>query len=106
MTKNIATAVLLAGLLAGVPAARALDTTNNTAAPSAAKAVKAKPYPLKTCIVSGEKLGEMGDPVILIYKGQEMKFCCNGCVKDFKKNPDKYLKKLAEAEKALKKSAP
>ena len=56
--------------------------------------------------MSGEKLGEMGDPVILIYKGQEMKFCCNGCVKDFKKNPDKYLKKLAEAEKALKKSAP
>ncbi len=73
------------------------DGTNNTNAPSAQGEIK--PYPLKTCIVSGEKLGEMGDPVRFVYQGQEMKFCCDECVGKFKKNPDKYLKKLEEAKK-------
>ena len=62
-------------------------------------------YPLKTCVVSGDKLGEMGKPVTLVYKGQELKFCCKDCVKDFKKDPDKYIKKLAEEEAKLKKEA-
>lgn len=56
-----------------------------------------KPYPLKTCLVSGDVIGgEMGEPVTLVYKGQEIKFCCSDCVKDFKKDPDKYIKKLNE----------
>ena len=55
---------------------------------------KAKPYPLKTCIVSGDNLGEMGDPVVFTHKGQEIKLCCKPCKKDFDKDPAKYLKKL------------
>lgn len=55
---------------------------------------KVRPYPLKTCLVSGEKLGAMGDPFVYQYKGREIKFCCKGCLKDFNKNPEKYLKKL------------
>ena len=35
--------------------------------------------------------------------GQEIKFCCPDCVKDFQKDPDKFLKKLAEEEKKAKK---
>ncbi len=66
-------------------------------------ASKDKPYPLETCIVSDEKLGEMGDPFVTSYKGQEIKMCCKSCNKDFTKNPDKYLKKLADASKAKKK---
>jgi YHS domain-containing protein len=58
---------------------------------------KVKSYPLKTCIVSGEKLGEMGDPYVFKYEGREIKFCCQSCVKDFKKDPAKYLKKIDEA---------
>jgi YHS domain-containing protein len=57
-----------------------------------------KPYPLETCVVSGEKLGEMGKPVVHDYKGREVKFCCKDCIKDFNKDPDKYIKKLDEAE--------
>ena len=68
--------------------------------PAEGKSAKPKPYPLKTCIVSGEKLGEMGAPYVFTYKGQEIKFCCKGCLKDFNKEPAKYLTKLAEAEKA------
>jgi len=30
-----------------------------------------KPYPLTTCIVSGEKLGGMGDPYVFVHEGQE-----------------------------------
>ena len=60
-----------------------------------AKDAKPKPYPLKVCIVAGKKLGSMGKPVTLVLKGQEVKFCCKGCIGKFKKNPEKYLAKLA-----------
>lgn len=55
----------------------------------------AKPYPLTTCVVSGEKLGEMGEPVTLVHAGRELKFCCADCVKDFQADPDKFMAKLA-----------
>ena len=69
------------------------------------KPKKIKPYPLETCLVSDEKLGDMGKPFIFTNKGQEVKLCCKSCLKDFNKDPDKYMKKLAEksAEKAEKK---
>ena len=54
-------------------------------------------YPIDTCIVSGKKLGEMGDPVIINYKGREVRFCCAGCKPKFEANPDEYLKKLDAA---------
>lgn len=67
---------------------------------SAHGAEKPKPYPLKTCVVSDEKLGgEMGDPYVFTYKDREVKLCCKPCMKDFNKNPDKYVKKMEAAEK-------
>ena len=58
-------------------------------------APKAKPYPLKTCIVSDEPLGgEHGEPYAFVHEGQEIKLCCKPCLKDFNKEPAKYLKKL------------
>ena len=59
---------------------------------AADKAVK--PYPLDTCIVSDEKLDSMGKPYVFTHEGQEIKMCCKGCEKDFKKDTAKYLKKL------------
>jgi YHS domain-containing protein len=58
-----------------------------------------KPYPaaLTTCPVSGEKLGEMGKPYVFVYQGQEVKLCCKNCLKDFNKDPAKYLAKIKEA---------
>ncbi len=53
-----------------------------------------KPYPLDTCIVSGNKLGSMGKVVVKFHEGQEIKFCCKPCVKKFDANPAKYLAKL------------
>jgi YHS domain-containing protein len=53
-----------------------------------------KPYPLDTCIVSGNKLGTMGKVVVKSHEGQEIKFCCKPCVKKFDANPAKYLSRL------------
>lgn len=66
---------------------------------------KLVPYTLDHCVVSDEKLGEMGKPYVTNYMGQEIKFCCPHCVKDFNKDPKKYLDKIAkeEKEKAAKK---
>jgi YHS domain-containing protein len=82
-------AAVVAVLLAGAVALRADDQ----------KKAKLIPYPLKTCVVSGEKLDSgMGKPFIYEYKGREIKFCCKDCQKDFDKNPAKYIKILEKAE--------
>jgi hypothetical protein len=62
---------------------------------------KAKPYPLKTCIVSGEELSDKGEmkPFVFVQDGQEIKLCCKSCKKDFDKDPKKYLTKLEDAVK-------
>jgi YHS domain-containing protein len=118
LKRHMLTAVLLTGLAAGtlsvraddqdmskMPGMKMGDQAGQTNAPAGNADAKVKPYPLKTCVVSGDKIGEMGKPVMLIYKGQEMKFCCKDCVKDFNKDPDKYIKKLAEAEAKIKKES-
>ena len=58
------------------------------------RAADPTPYPLTTCIVSDEKLGEMGKPLMVDYKGQQVGFCCKSCLGDFDKEPAKYLAKL------------
>jgi hypothetical protein len=93
--KSLTVAVLAVSFLAGPLVGFAVD---EKAAP------KAKPYPLKTCVVSGEKLGEMGDPYVFTHEGREVKLCCKSCLKDFNKAPAKYVKKMEEAEAKPKKS--
>lgn len=51
-------------------------------------------YPLDICVVSGEKLGSMGEPYVITHEGTEVRFCCDSCLPEFKENPDKYLAKL------------
>ena len=92
--KYLTAAVLSVSILAGPFAALAGDK---------AAEPKLKAYTLKNCIVSGDKLGEMGEPYVYKYEGREIKFCCKGCVKDFKKEPAKYIKKIEEAEAKEKK---
>ncbi|MBC7365846.1 MAG: hypothetical protein H7343_03380 [Undibacterium sp.] len=61
-------------------------------------------YPLKTCLVSDEALGSMGEAVGYIHRvaGQPDRVifvCCDGCIDDFKKEPAKFLKKVDAAAK-------
>lgn len=51
-------------------------------------------YPLTTCVVSGEELGSMGDPVEYRHNGTLVKFCCDECIPKFEEDPDAYLSKL------------
>ena len=55
-------------------------------------------YPLKTCLVSGDSLGGMGDTVNALYGDRLIRFCCKGCIKSFNKNPRQYLPKLESAK--------
>ena len=84
--------IALAALLALGLAVRAEDAAKKT-----------DTYPLTTCVVSGEELGEHGDPVVFNYEGREVRFCCKDCKKDFLKDPAKYLKMIDDA--AAKKAA-
>lgn len=77
--------------LAAAPLARAAEPAPS---PAPAEAPKVKPYPLNTCLVSGEKLGTMGKPVAFTHEGQEIKLCCKSCKPKFAKEPAKYLEKL------------
>lgn len=54
-------------------------------------------YPLDTCLVSGEKLGSMGEPVVILHQGREVRFCCEHCQPKFEKAPAEFLKKLDQA---------
>ncbi len=52
------------------------------------------PYPLSTCPVSGGKLGSMGEPIVKMYDGREVRFCCDACPPKFEKDLDKSIAKL------------
>lgn len=69
------------------------------AMPVAAKKVapKPKPYPLETCLVTGDDLDEMDERVSTVYDSQVFEFCCKPCLKKFNRNPGKYVKALAKA---------
>ena len=57
-----------------------------------------KPYPLDYCLISNQKLGSMGEPKRIVYEGQEIKFCCGGCEKKFRKESAKFLKQMADSK--------
>jgi len=61
-------------------------------------------YPLDVCVVSGEKLGEDGKPVVKEYDGREVQFCCNDCPKQFEADKATYIKKLDDAIVAAQKA--
>ncbi len=98
--KKILLSITALALLAG---ALAVIQTGCKSGPSHSDEAAAKPYPLDYCLVSGDKLGEMGKPIVIVYRGQEIKFCCKDCPPKFDKDPDKYMKKLAEEEEKAKK---
>lgn len=79
------------GMMACKPAPAVSETTSKPQ-----EGVAAKPYPLDVCLVSGEKLGSMGEPVIMVKDGQQIKFCCEKCQPEFETDSSKYLTKLAE----------
>ncbi|MGC9197283.1 MAG: YHS domain-containing protein [Syntrophobacteraceae bacterium] len=74
--------IVLLGVLLGL-------LTFSSAIPAIALAA-----PQTKCPVLGNKIDKK---VYVDYHGKRIYFCCKGCVDQFKKNPQKYLKKM-EAE--------
>jgi YHS domain-containing protein len=110
---HLKSALLAAALLAAAPAL-SLAADQKAPAPTATESemiAKARAtYPMKTCLVSDEALGDINEATPYIYhqagKPDRVLFvCCEGCIDDFKVDPAKYLKKLDDAA-AGKKSAP
>jgi hypothetical protein len=54
-------------------------------------------YPLPTCVVSGEKLGEMGEPYVFKVEDTEVQLCCKMCKPKFDKDPEKHLTPIHDA---------
>ena len=71
----------------------------------AAATTQREHYRLDKCPVSGESLESMGKPFDRVFGNRLVRFCCKGCVKEFKKNPLKYLTQLgpvvSTSDKAL-----
>ena len=89
MNRSTRTALLVACLFTAACAALAADPK---------KPEEKKPKPVNaTCPVTDEKV----DPEVATttYKGKTVGFCCADCIKDFNKDPAKYMKKV-EAEEA------
>lgn len=63
-------------------------------AASAAAKRTGEPYPFSTCPVTGKKLGSMGDPVVELIDGREVRFCCPPCIGTFEGAKAAYFEKL------------
>ena len=57
-------------------------------------------YPLETCIISGEPLGDK--PVNVVVGSHLVRLCCAHCEKKFNRNPRPYLAKVEAAGKQSK----
>jgi YHS domain-containing protein len=71
-------------------------------ATDARAAAEAKPAPQAATQTKCPVLaGDINKEVYADYKGKRIYFCCAGCDAEFKKDPEKYMKKLKEQGVAL-----
>ena len=105
MLSFLSVIILSVAVLAAAPAL--LHAANEKKAPQTESEIISRArasYPLKTCLVSDEGLGSMGEAVAYVHKqpgkaDRVVFFCCEGCIDDFKADPAKYLKKVDDAAK-------
>ena len=69
-------------------------TQNEAALAKLSPADRALAEKQKTCPVSGEPLGSMGNPYKVTVEGQDVLLCCSGCEAKIKENPQEYLAKI------------
>jgi hypothetical protein len=92
--KNLIAGLVLTAIVFTVATVGRADGTNSVAQPT--------PYPLDYCVVSGDKLGDMGASIDFVYQtngiNQDIKFCCPSCKPKFLANPGKYMAIIQKAE--------
>ncbi len=57
------------------------------------------------CPVSGEMVDAM-EKATYVYEGKIYNFCCPSCIDTFKKDPQKYIKKIEQQKAAATKAQP
>ncbi|MFT5467765.1 MAG: hypothetical protein ACI8UO_002872 [Verrucomicrobiales bacterium] len=92
ITKILAASLAAFALFLG--ACTSNDAGVSSSADGGASVGAVKPYPKDTCLVTGNDLNSMGGPVVRVYDGQQVKFCCKPCVKKFEASKEKYLSQL------------
>jgi hypothetical protein len=80
-------------ILSAIAGIALLSTTTVFASPTSEPST----YPLSTCIISGETLGDHGEVITREVDGREIRLCCKSCVKDLEKDQTAYLEALDEA---------
>jgi YHS domain-containing protein len=89
MVKTIKTLILALTLTAFASGSLWAATTKAPA--------ETKPAPQATTQTKCPVLvGDIDKQVYADYKGKRIYFCCKGCDAEFKKEPEKYMKKLKE----------
>ena len=92
-TKSIVVVLTVVLLGTGASLVRAQGAPTEQAQPAAVEVGNT------TCPVSKEKVGEMGEVFKHEYNGKIYNLCCEACLKDFTKDPEKFAK-IAEDEVA------
>ncbi|MBX3360812.1 MAG: hypothetical protein KF912_10650 [Phycisphaeraceae bacterium] len=56
-------------------------------------------YPTTQCLISGEHLGSAGDVVEVVWHNRLVRFCCDACATEFRKDPAATIAKLDQVVK-------
>jgi YHS domain-containing protein len=85
--------LLSAFVLASLAVAPATQPSSSGSSSSSSSAATTKPTAVNTVCPIGK---EPVDPNCKTYEynGKTIGFCCPGCIADFKKDPEKYMKDL------------
>ena len=93
MKRNLIVSAMVAVLVGGGAVVWAADDKPKTPTTKPATTQPAGKPVNKFCAVEGK--GHDVDPKITTdYKGKKIGFCCADCVDEFKKDPEKYVKKM------------
>ena len=95
MKSTVLCCVACALLSFGISAAVAAPAADKETPAKKKDDAKSKPVNAK-CPVVGE---DIDSAVTTTYKGKTVAFCCKDCIKDFNKDPEKYMKKIAADNK-------
>ena len=89
----LTTAAAFATMFGVAALAPAADKPADNKAPATTQAAKDGPPVNKFCAVEGGD-NKVDPQTFVIYKGQKVGFCCADCIKEFNKDPDKYVAKM------------
>ncbi|MFH1458047.1 MAG: YHS domain-containing protein [Candidatus Omnitrophota bacterium] len=95
MVKKIGVGLVVAALILGVASFVLAQTEECDTKSEAVKIADVQEAGNKICPVSGEEINEE-TKATYEYQGKVYNFCCAGCLEEFKKDPEKYIKKVEE----------